>query len=814
MYSFHILFIYILFFILKKIKSRKESIKKWENNTIHKQIHFNSNDIKILSYTSDDESGAELYFVEEQEKYYFYFGNVNDDNVFKIEKENEKLIEFQSPLFKNNSKYYFCTSQNIMYFNGSSIIELKNPSQLNNLKYSLKCLRGPNKSIVASFLNTKYLSFIYPKDNEISTHEQYLGDYIAINNYIQEKEQTNVFRLTTIIRNGDSNYYIATIKKDGSSDPLVEQQSQAINNMELFSSVEISTYFTGQTYSFIFTYVKNTDKFHIYRHDLKNNKFFEFRFFYVFKNFNITFAKYFNDSCILYYSITSIVPDVNQKYKSYIGVIDIEYNLGLYNIESDYKGKIYFNFGSKNKKDINLIYFKNDTKLSNCPFVNQNNACLNEFENNRFVVSKNNDGVYYNYFSEECPYSFTGFGNYCYENCTDGFYIDNAHGNKCTFCEVDEQINRLFFYISKECLDPKECKDANGKLYFRDTSTCYDCERAGKIYHDNDCIDDCAEIFAEEDKTNSSNCIKCEDKDPDSDVKYYFSLKEKKCTLCENGVKDNNKNLCSECKYNSDNNNYYFKPLDQCIDSCKRYYSKVDTDWNCTFCENNFYYEEGKCIENSCQLPGYGKEEITLELPNENKKLNICIFCKNNTANPSNIFLQNKSCTNTCGGEFKKIGQDNICVNCKDNNSYYFIDTQDCTNECPDKAIANDDDMTCGFCPDGQFFSDSDPKHKQCLQKCKENQEAKSGILDNIKYNYCYDLEKCEENLIFINGSCQNCSGQFYSPSSSSCYKCFCWNEKDNEEYHCNQTNGQCFCPDKYYGYSCEFYFEEGNEEM
>ena len=370
------------------------------------------------------------------------------------------------------------------------------------------------------------------------------------------------------------------------------------------------------------------------------------------------------------------------------------------------------------------------------------------------------------------------------------------------------KIIEFFFIISKQCKDPQQCD------YYHDETTCYDCELEKKMFFDNDCIDNCKEIYRVPNGTNESDCIKCEDIYPDN--KHYFSIKDGNCTLCENGVKDDNKKLCSECKYNEDGNNFYFKLLDKCIPDCKKYYS-VDIDSICTFCENNYYYEEGQCRFNSCQSHGYGIEEITLNFTNVNKTLNVCVSCKNNTINKNNIYLQNKYCIDNCGGEYKKIAADNICVNCKDSNEYFFIDTQDCMKTCPDKAKVDNDSMTCGFCPEGQFFyeSDQDPDNKQqCLYQCNENQEAKEGTYNNINYKYCEDL-KCKDNQIFINGSCQDCSGQFYSPSNSSCYKCFCWSEKENKtEYNCNVTNGQCFCPDKYYGYSCEFYLEEGNEEM
>ena len=803
MYSFSILFIYILLFNLKSINSIEEPIKIWENTTNYKRISLIPNDAEIFYYSSDDETGAELYSFKSQEKYYFYFENDSK----KIKEEYGELIDIQSPLFKFNSIYYFCTSLKLMVFDGNTIKDV-NINDLNNSNFTLKCLRGSNNSIVLVFLNTNKISFIYPHDGNLNyTYETNLGNYIAINNYFEKKGE-RVFWLTALIKKEDSNYYLVNIKKenhDKASTPSYEQPAFiSSEKMKLFSSIELSTYFTAteEIFSFIFTYEKNSENFHVYRVDKKREKFFEFRFFNVFKNFNITFAKYFNDSCILYYSITSSVPDNNQNYKSYIGVIDIEYNLGLFNMESDYKGKIYFNYGSKDKRDIKLIYFINDLKVFTCPFVNQNNACLNEFENNRYIVSKNNNGFYFNNFLEKCPDGFKNLGNYCFENCTDGFYIDGKDKNNCTFCEVDG-LNKIFFIISKECDHPKVCQD---KKYVNDSSRCYDCDRAKKIFYDYDCIDNCSEILRVPNGTNLSDCIKCEDKYHDN--KYYFSKNEKNCTLCENGVKDDNKNLCSECKYNDDGNNSYFKILDKCIDDCNKYYS-VDNDSICTFCENNYYYEKGECKPNSCQLPGYGMEKVTLNFTNENKTLNVCILCKDNTINKSNIYFQNKKCINKCEGDYKKIAKDNICMNCIDSKSYFFIDTQDCIDKCPDYTKSDSNAKTCEFCQENLYFYDN-----QCFQQCRDNQTSHSDIYnDKYKYNYCIDPD-CGKNEKYINGSCF-CPDQFYSPTNLSCYKCLCWSDKDsNLNYTCNEANGQCYCLDKYYGDSCEFYLVEGNETM
>ena len=173
MYSFLILFIYIFLLTLKSINSRKETIKIWENITNYKQISLIPNDAEIFSYSSDDETGAELYSFKSQEEYYFYFENSTN----QIKGKYEELIDIQSPLFKYNSTYYFCTSLYLMIFDGNTIKKI-NISDLNsNSNFTLKCLRGSNFSIVLAFLNTNKISFIYPHDSNLNyTYEQNFGN--------------------------------------------------------------------------------------------------------------------------------------------------------------------------------------------------------------------------------------------------------------------------------------------------------------------------------------------------------------------------------------------------------------------------------------------------------------------------------------------------------------------------------------------------------------------------------------------------------------------------------------------------------------
>ena len=802
MHSFYILFIYILFFTLKNIKSKKQYITIWENTTKSEQIPINLADKKILSYSYDDETGAEVYFVESQGKYTFYFDDATDSELIK--KDYEDLIEIQSPLFKfNSSCYFFCTSLNIMYFDGNTITKINPPDEVKNFNYTIKCLRGPNKSIVVAFFNTEYLSFFTPSSNIFKTYkeERNEGNFIAINNYIQMSDET-VFRLTAIRKNDkDSSYRLSNLKRDN-EEPIWEEdgKSKAFEEMELFSNVEVSSYFKGDVFSFVFTYEKNSEKFHIYRVNIKQEKeLYEFRYFRSFKNFNIIFAKYLADTSILYYYITSSIPDEDQKYRSYIGVSEVRFNLVLFNNESNYNGSIYFNYGSYYKNKSRLFYFENNKKISFCPFVNENDQCI-YLKSNKYVISKNSTSeLYYAYYSNECPNNYKILENYCYETCPDGFYIK---GNDCEFCKADE--NNLFYYSTKQCLDKSHCN------YKKDNTTCYDCKEGDQYFYDFDCVDNCSDIFGElnEDKTE---CLTCKDKYSD---KKYFSLNESICTSCKDGIINDIKNTCSECRHNKGNNKFYLPKLNVCVESCEKYYS-FNEEGICLFCdekeEKSHYIIKDNitdCSKECDNDKGYGFEEIILE--ELNMKFDICTKCTENKTKSGKVFIQDNRCVKTCGegGIYKKWGSNNKCIDCK-NGTFFFEYTQDCTDSCPKATKKDYDNRTCEFCPEGNVYYENG---NVCNQDCWSNQTKSSFNFDNKFYDYCEDIV-CEGNKTIVNRKCIDCSGQYYNPFENSCYKCFCWSE-NNKKYECDDKTGECICPEKYYGYSCEFYFEEGDDEM
>lgn len=146
-----------------------------------------------------------------------------------------------------------------MYFDGNTITKINPPDEVKNFNYTIKCLRGPNKSIVVAFFNTEYLSFFTPSSNIFKTYkeERNEGNFIAINNYIQKPDET-VFRLTAIRKNDkDSSYRLSNLKRDN-EEPIWEEdgKSKTFGEMELFSNVEVSSYFKGDVFSFVFTYEK------------------------------------------------------------------------------------------------------------------------------------------------------------------------------------------------------------------------------------------------------------------------------------------------------------------------------------------------------------------------------------------------------------------------------------------------------------------------------------------------------------------------------------------------------------------------------
>ena len=553
--------------------------------------------------------------------------------------------------------------------------------------------------------------------------------------------------------------------------------------------------------TFLFAYVPNKSLYSIYNVNVeRKEEFFEIKFFRFFNDFIIKSAGFIQDIPFLYFSVESMING-----QKYIGLAHIEYSLLIFNIEENINNKLYYNYGNYFKDNGKLLYFSGNKQISFCPFIKIGDKCINNFDNDTFTISLNKDSNLYNNIKTTTCGNKNVLDYYCLDDCPNGF--TNSEGI-CQYCLID---NNIFFYIgSRECKDKNHCHNES------DSSTCYDCENSenDKIYYKYNCIHSCEQIHGQKkinETDGSEYCVSCKDLSTPDDS-WYFSYNEHKCTKCENGIKNDEKNICIECRNNVYNKTLFFPDLNECVESCDKYYAANIDNISCEFCVNNTFLENGKCV-NSCSInEGYGKDEIILEEKEiiKYEKLNICKFCKDNK-DIEKQYVKDGYCSSICNPPYIiKNFDTNVCINCEEENQYFFTNEQSCINECPNYTqIIN---KTCSFCQENYYY---DNDTNSCNAKCKDNQTTNIGIYigrhNNYEYKYCENLN-CSDNMHIINGKCSYCLGQYYSPFKDFCYKCFCGGNSDN--YECNEKTGQCNCSDPYYGCNCEFYSENRTGDL
>ena len=783
MNMFFNIFIFIL--NLYNIKSLEIS-QVWQKN----EEKYEIKDIapnKIDSYAFEDETGEELYLLSNRTLLY-------NSKLVKIPEEFNNLTSIRNPLINYKNALYFCSSSQIlMWIKDSQLYFKRNEKNITelNVNYTMKFLKGYD-SILVAYLGTSYIFWFNGEEYYDSYLFKESRTILAINNFTSDDFSiSNEYQYTSLSKD-ENNYYFNTFKKSvggGIVDIDSKEKSIPIKEITIYDNIEIVTRHIGNTIFFLFSYDSISGDFSFYIIGLEQNlKYLDGKnYFRYFNDYKIKYAKFSEKFPLLYYAIEG---RTNEQ-KSYIGLADLQYYLLLYNIEENFKDNLYLYFGTHFKYNGKLFYFSGNTKVSFCPFIEEENThnCFYDFYDTSSYFDISKVGNYYQNSKKSNCNGKKSLNRYCFINCTNG-YFDN--GKFCELCDL--LSDKLIFYKAQKCLPLSDCLKKN---YINDTDNgiCYDCADDTIdnriIYYLNDCLDDCKKHFLEYDEENNT-CISCKQQDKN----YYFSIKNKKCIdkeKCEGEI-DEYLNTCTECEFIE--NKKLFLPYNySCVEKCG--FLLEEKENKCLLCNNslNEYYEEGKCVKDVCNRDkGYGfNNQIFL-----NYDVTYCMKCINND---SLSYLDGNNCSVTCGPN-SLITSEKICISCEPN--FYIERAEICLDKCPEgSSITNT--YTCSFCGDNKYYYKG-----ECISGCNSEQIVKTNNYTNnsifIEYRECVD---CKNK---INGDeCEECIGNFYSPSEEQCYECFC-----GSDFNCKELKGQCDCSANssyYYGYSCEFYSEKDINE-
>ena len=263
------------------------------------------------------------------------------------------------------------------------------------------------------------------------------------------------------------------------------------------------------------------------------------------------------------YIIYNIITNSNNK--NYIGVIDIEFNKIIYNVENIFKDiKPY---------SIKGLILETDTTVYKVCFSgkDENNECNSECPSGQILVL-NNINSNYCVDKNSSDYYILKPDNIEIANCDENLYVIQNQ-NECGLCK-DLNIDKPFKIINvKECLDTKP------------ENTYYINEQL-KIL--NYCHESCKSCNGE----NENDCISC-------DIGYYKENNACKkchesCLTCEKNGSDENPNCqsCQENKYLTDDNL-------KCVDFCENnYYENLD-EKKCYKCHQNCETCSGKSFDNN-----------------------------------------------------------------------------------------------------------------------------------------------------------------------------------------------------------------------
>lgn len=819
-------FFFITYFYF--IYSERE-FQLWEKNQKLSSVGI-PNLININSYIFDPLSRAELYLINDNNELYFK----NETYETSIT-NNLRITDLKPSLINIYSNYYFCSSSlnQMIMIEDKKLKPIQNPSKIQQISgnYSINCFLSwhyidnylkERDAIMIAYIGTPYLYFYYPLDQtDPETEINYVYSYtfedenknfrniIGINNCINDPimgKETETFFIALIYGKNEeniNNYFFFYFKKTNYLIyPMHPQKPFRNSSLVLYDIVEVSSrnmYNQNERLGYIFSYNPGKKDYIFYSVNLPGTNKDEINGNYYFRFFNgvkINYAKFIDDTALLYYDIESLYDG-----KNYIGVADLEYFLLIYNIEEKPNSKLYFNFGNyfKNIKSEELLYFNGEYKISYCPFIEEEEKCY--FTYNYFDISEIKHNIFKNYNSGSCLDKKV-MGPYCVSDCPLGFQDDDI---SCSFCSEYIFIKKYVSFNNKKCLEVNSCTSIKGE-----NGICYDCisnQTYNEIYYREDCLQSCEDSFSVKNENGKENCTTCKD-DINHDNKTYYSFLSKSCVSrdeCLEKAEERNISddlfFCKECAYiNSSLSLFKFKgSKGECIDKCPDFF--VNLTGSCQLCEDlktTPYYQRGEC-KKKCDIEGFAFKNQ--ELTKYNYNITICENCSS-----FNWFIQEDECVSMCAaGYYISDINKRICESCED--KYYLQIAEKCVENCPKGSRKSDNN--CIFCTKDEFYIEKDGEG-QCITDC--NQEVNTIETSFEKYYYSYNTcTFCNESQIFANGKCIECTGG-YLYNNEICYQCFC----GHENFTCYEGTSQCDCSNSsnYYGYSCQFYSEDDINEQ
>ena len=335
----------IFLYNLHSINSKE--IETWKKYKIVEKI-----DIKnINSYAFDVETGVELflYYDDEKNKSFLYLsdGERVIENTFGIK-------DIQQPLIHLNSNYFFCSSsfKHLLKINETNIYKIKNTGDMDSFEndndISIKCFISSNnkgqKVIMVAFIGTEYLYF-YDHLKDLYYYNYCFIDskiILAIDNCLYTSQDLE-YHYNVLTKDKDSRTYYAQVIKKVNHEIDEKVQFKKFDNDIIYKNVEIiSKKLDNPGYvSYIFSYEPFTNNFTFNVIGLEGEKKSIVGKLYLrfFNHFKIKYAKFIENKPLLYYSIESL-----KNGKSYIGVVDVQIFLVIFNIEEDINDRLYFNY--------------------------------------------------------------------------------------------------------------------------------------------------------------------------------------------------------------------------------------------------------------------------------------------------------------------------------------------------------------------------------------------------------------------------------------------------------------------------------------